>query len=135
MRRQQHGHAFGFEFADQVKELVRGLRIQPRGRFVENGNLGLLDDDFRQSKPLPHAARERRQPPVGDLGQPHPRQRRRDSLRPLREGQAHQFCGISQVLDRGEVVVESDGVGQIADPALDHQRRARRIKAEHADLA
>src|SRR6201996_2292330 len=33
------------------------------------------------------------------------------------------------------MVVEADGVGQIADPPLHLQRRARRIEAEHADLA
>ena len=120
---------------DQLEEFERGLRIEPGGRFVENGDIGLLDDDFGKPKPLPHAARECRHPLVGDFGQADSLQRRRDPPRPLRRRKTHQFGGISQILDGGEVIVETDGVRQIADPALDLQRRARRITAEHADDA
>ena len=123
------------ELADQFEEFLRGLRIEPRGRLVENGDLGLLDDDLGQSEPLAHAARKRRDALFGDIGQPHPRQRRRDAPLPFVKGKPHQLRGIGQVLDGGEVVVEADRVGQIADPALDLERRARRIVAEHADLA
>ena len=48
---------------------------------------------------------------------------------------ADQGRGVAQVVERRHVVVEADGVGQIADQALDLERLARRIVAEHADGA
>ena len=48
---------------------------------------------------------------------------------------ADQRRGVTQIVERRHVVVEADGVGQIADLALDLQRFARRIVAEHADGA
>ena len=51
----------------------------------------------------------------------------------LRE--ADQPRGVAQIIGRGEIVVEADRIGQIADTALDRERLARRIEAEHAHLA
>ena len=48
---------------------------------------------------------------------------------------ADQPRGVAQIIGGGEVVVEADRVGQIADAALDRERLARRIEAEHAHLA
>ena len=46
-----------------------------------------------------------------------------------------QARGVEQVLARRQVVVEADGVGQVADPALDLERLAHRIEAQHLDRA
>ena len=45
-----------------------------------------------------------------------------------------QAGGVAQIVAGGEVVIKADGVGHVADPALDLERFARRIAAEHADL-
>ena len=66
--------------------------------------------------------------------------RTRDSASAMRSArsvkrQPHQLGGVGEILHRREMIVEADGVGQIADTPLDLERRARRIEAEHADLA
>ena len=56
-------------------------------------------------------------------------------LRALGRPEADQPRGVAQIVGGRQVVVEADRVGQIADPALDRERLARRIVAEHADAA
>ena len=135
MRRQQDRGAAALELGDQLEEFDRRLRIEAGGRLVEDRDLGALDDDLGQPQPLPHAAREGRDALVRDFREAHARQRVRDALGPFPQRQAHQLRGVGEILHRGEIVVEADGVGQIADTPLDLQRRARRIVAEHADMA
>ena len=50
-------------------------------------------------------------------------------------GKAHQAGGVGEVFDRGHAVVEADGVGQIADPALDRERLAHGVAPHHPHLA
>ena len=71
---------------------------------------------------------------VRHIGEPDMVERRPDPLLALAALDAHQPRGVAQVLGGGEIVVEADLVGQIADPALDRERLAHRIVAEHARL-
>ena len=132
MRRQQHGDAAMLERADDVQQLDGRLRIEARGRLVEDGDLRVLHQDLGEAEPLAHAARERRHPLVGDVGQPDMRERGGDPLLALGRRQADQPRRVAQIVGGGEVVVEADLVRQIADPALDRERLAHRIVAEHA---
>ena len=43
--------------------------------------------------------------------------------------------GVAKIVGGRRVVIETDGVRHVADPALDRERLARRIEAEHTDLA
>ena len=70
MRRQQHGDVLVLEVADDLQQLDRRLRVETGGRLVEDRDLRILQQDLRDPEPLPHAARERRDPPVGDVVQP-----------------------------------------------------------------
>ena len=58
-----------------------------------------------------------------------------DPLLALGGLEADQPRGIAQIIGGGELIVEADRIGQIADAALDRERLARRIEAEHADVA
>ena len=69
-------------------------------------------------------------------GQPDVLERRLDPLLALARGvKADQARRVAHVVGGGEVVVEADRVGQIADPALDRERLAHRIVADHARLS
>ena len=46
MRRDQHRDAVALERADHFQKLSGRLRIETRGRFIENGDLGVLHQDF-----------------------------------------------------------------------------------------
>jgi hypothetical protein len=84
---------------------------------------------------LPHAAREGGDALVGKFGKPDPLDRVGDALLALGEAKADQARGVAQVIGGGEVVIKTDRVRQIADAALDRERLARRIEAEHAHFA
>ena len=58
-----------------------------------------------------------------------------DSLFALAVLETHQPCGVAQILRRGQIVIEADRIRQVADPALDLERLAHRIMAEHPHLA
>ena len=135
MRGQQHRHALGLEAADDAEQLGGGLRIEARRRLVEDRDLRALHQDFGKPEPLPHAAREGADALVGNIGKTDPLERVGDALLALGEAKADQPRGVAQIVGGGEIVVEADGVGQIADPPLDRERLARRIEAEHAHLA
>ena len=70
-----------------------------------------------------------------NIGEADPLERVGDPLLAFGVPKADQPRGVAQIVGGGEIVVEADRVGQIADPALDRERLARRIEAEHADLA
>ena len=111
------------------------MRIETRRRLVEDGDLRALHQDFGKAEPLPHAAREGGDALVGEFGKPDPLDRVGDALLALGEAKADQARGIAQIVGGGEIVIEADRVRQIADAALDRERLARRIEAEHAHFA
>src|SRR5690349_18222993 len=56
MRRQKHAHTAMLEIADHFQQFNGGLRIEPGGRLVQNGDLRILHENLGEPKPLPHAA-------------------------------------------------------------------------------
>src|SRR6185295_7320797 len=99
---------------------------------IEDRNLGVLDEDFGEREPLPHAAREGGDAGVDDIAEADMRHRRLDRRLALDRIKPDQARGVAQVLGGREIVVEADLVRHVADPALDLERLARRIVAEHA---
>src|SRR5580692_1314490 len=135
MRGQKHRHALGLEAADDAEKLRGGVRIEARGRLVEDGDLRALHQNLGKAETLPHAAREGGNALVGKLGEPDPLDRVGDALLAFGEAKADQAGGVAQIVGGGEVVIKTDRVRQIADTALDRKRLARRIKAEDAHFA
>ncbi len=135
MRRQQHGHALALEAADDAEQFRGGVRIESGGRLVEDRDLRALHQDFGKAEPLTHAAREGGHALVGEFGQADAVERLGDTLFPLERTKPDQPRGIAQIVGGRELVVEADRVGHIADAALHRERLARRVEAEHADLA
>ena len=73
------------------------LRVEARGRLVEDRDLGVLHQDLGEAEPLAHAAREGRHALFGDVGEPHARERVRDAAIALLRRNAHQ----PRRIDRG----------------------------------
>src|SRR5690606_18991004 len=104
---------------------MRGLWIEPRSGFVENGDFRLLQDDLGNAEPLAHAARERADAAVRDRVQPHPGQRLVNAAMGSLGVDTCQPCGIDQVLSRRELVIETDLIGQESHSLLDRKRVAQ----------
>ena len=62
MRGQQHAHAVLLELADDIEQLDRRLRIETRGRLVEDRDLRVLHQDFGKRRAA-GACRARRSAP------------------------------------------------------------------------
>src|SRR6516165_4928111 len=135
MRGQKHRHAFGLEAADDAEEFRGRVRVEAGCRLVENGDLRSLHQNLGKAKALAHAAREGGNALLGVLGEPYPLERVGDALFALGEAEADQARGVAEIVGGAEPVVEADHVRQVADAALDRERLARRIEAEHAHLA
>jgi hypothetical protein len=74
---------------------------------------------------------EGRNPRPCGLRQPHPAEGGGRAFVDLVPRQPGKPRGIGQVVPRRQIVVEADLVGQIADPSLDLERLAQRVKARH----
>src|ERR1700685_4351464 len=135
MRRQQHRNALGLEVSHDAEQLRGGMRIEARGRLVEDGDLRALHQNLGKAETLPHAAREGGDALVGKFAEPDPLDRVGDAFLAFSEAKADQARGITQVIGGGEGVIKTDRVRQIADAALDRKRLARWIEAEYAHLA
>src|ERR1700735_1815084 len=98
------------------------MRIEPRSRLIENGDLRALHQDFGKPEPLPHAAREGAHALVREFGKPDAIETSGDLLFPLRLLKPDQPRGITKVIRGRELIVKADRVGQITNPALDRER-------------
>src|SRR5229473_8439545 len=123
----QYRDALALEFADHIEKLVSRLRIEPGGRLVQNGDLGMLHDKLGKTEPLAHAARERRHRLVRHIGEPHACERVGDARPAHIAAMSHQPRRVGEVFDRRHMVVKTNRVRKIADPALDFQWPAYRI--------
>src|SRR5690606_31153520 len=65
-RGHKNRHALAREIGDEAQKLLGRLRVEPRGRFVEDSDPGLAHQQFGQPEPLAHAAREGRHALIGN---------------------------------------------------------------------
>ena len=94
VRGQQHRDARLLEAADHLQQLEGGVRIEARGRLVEDRHLGLLHHDLGDAEPLAHAARVGRDALVGDVGELHAPQRLHDARLGLAPRDVEQARGV-----------------------------------------
>src|SRR5690606_29126938 len=59
VRRQNHGPARAHTVDEDVLDLARRSRVEPRQRLVENHDVGVVNQRARERDLLAHAARER----------------------------------------------------------------------------
>src|SRR5262249_48223724 len=111
------------------------MRIETRGWLVENGDLRALHYDLGKPEPLAHATREGADRLVGEFREPGALERSSDPLFPLHRAESDQPRGVTQIIRRGHIVVEANGVRQIADTALDRKRLAPRIETKYRHRA
>ncbi|MNL25147.1 hypothetical protein D3C87_1466180 [compost metagenome] len=101
MRGHKNRHALAREFGDKAQKFLGRLRVEPGGRLVEDGDPGLTHQQFGQSEPLAHAARERRHALICDTLEADPGERPCDPLAGLAGRQARKASGEGQILARG----------------------------------
>jgi hypothetical protein len=123
------------EGADQRKDLGDAFRIDRHGGLVENDDVRILDQRVGDPQTLPHSAGVRVHAAVSSITQTRLLQEGRDPIPRLLALEAVQACRIPQVLPSGERGVEPNVVGEVADPALDLERRARGVESHHFRLA
>jgi hypothetical protein len=58
MRRDEYRLPHPLQFEEQLPKLNACARVETRGRFIENKELGIMHQRPRQAEPLLHAARE-----------------------------------------------------------------------------
>src|ERR1700704_2150918 len=134
MRGEQNADAAVLELADDLEQLDRRLRVEARGRLVEDRNLRVLHQDLGEPGALAHAAREGLSPLVDHVREPDMDERVVDPPLALGSIQSDEPRGVAHIVGRAEIVIEADLVGQIADPAFDRERLPHGIVAEHAGL-
>jgi hypothetical protein len=122
---EQHRHpALGGDTPDQLQHLRHALRVDADGRLVQNQHVGVLDQGVGDAEALEHAARVGRHRIVGPLGEADLVQQRVDAALGVLRGDAVEPGGVVQILPAGEVGVEPDRVGQVADLPFDRDRLA-----------
>src|SRR5690606_5887752 len=114
---------------------LRRLRIEARGRLVEDRYPAVAHQQFGNAEALTHAARIGGDRPVGGGAESHPLECCRDALLRQFARHASELRRIGEVLPAGHHVVEADCVRQVADLALDLQRPAQRVLAQDADAS
>ena len=114
---------------------VPGLRVQARGRLVQQQQLGVVDERTRQAQAPLHAAGQ-----LAGLGLGLVRQRREGQQ--LRDARAYRGVGHTevaainqQVLGAAEIRVQRVHLADHAQLALDRQRVVRHAEAKGADAA
>src|SRR6516165_2098183 len=133
VRRQQDGSSVVFQGTDHTEKFLRRMRVQGRGRLVENRDPGPLHQNLGEPEPLAHTARKCPDPFPADIGKPDPGQRVAEPLINFAARQTGQPPGIGKVVMRRQTIVEADRIGQVADPTLDLERLAQRV--ESGDLS
>src|SRR5262245_46345049 len=118
VRRQKDGHALvAREFDQRAPEGVAGDGIDPGGWLVENEDGRPMQDRDRQLQPLLDAERQLLRAVILDVRQAEARQQLADAALP---GVGWELIDVGmkrEVLPDGELVVEREGLGHVADIA------------------
>ena len=120
MRADQYRHPFGGEIVDVLPEIAPRLRVDARGRLVEEQELRLVQEARGERQPLLPAARQRARELVAARRQPQALERSIHGVAPVRHG-VHARDEVEVLGDR-QVLVEAEALGHVADLALDGAR-------------
>ena len=101
MGRQEDRAAARLEVQDDVLDLARVDRVQARGRFVEEQQLGVVDQRPREGQPHLHSLGVLANSRVGVIGQPH-RVEQRQRVRRVAGVERREEA---QVLEAGELLI------------------------------
>ena len=110
------------EHEQRLPELAPVLRVDGAGRLVEEQQLGLVDQRGRECEALPLAARERARALIRAVEVIF-REQRVDAPAPVRGRQRVDLADEVEVLAHGEILVEREALGHVADLAAQHVRR------------
>ena len=133
MGRDQHRDALPCQTADPVPEVPPRLGINPGGRLVQQEKAGLVQRGGSQRQAL--------FPATGEVGRQLPGPRREIVFLQClinhfpRLGQGVQARHEAQVLAHGEIAIERETLGHIADPRLDLAALADDVEAERRTAA
>ena len=122
------------ERLEQLEDLLDADRVDRGRRLVEDEDVGVLDERIGNPEPLAHAARVRPDLVVAAIHQADLAEDLVDCLLRGLAVQPVEVRGVTQVRATRHVVVEPDGVGQVADPAFDFARVARRVEPDDTGL-
>jgi hypothetical protein len=118
---------------DEVADLARTDRIDPRGGFVEDDETRILDEGLGQSDALEHALRIAGEPPRRGGLEVDELEQFRDAVLEVPAAHAAEFSVEAQRLRPGEVLVEVGILGEETD--LVPRPDVARVEAEDAGLS
>ena len=135
VRREQDGLALRQELAQAVPDQVPRLRVEARGRLVEDEELGIVDERARERQASLHAARERADADVALAREPGEVEQTRNALASsTSRGKAEVAAVDQQVLAHREVGIEVVHLRHDADANARFARGLGHRLADHLDL-
>ena len=126
VRRQQDGLAVVVEIAEDLPQRDAALRIEARGRLVEEQHLRPMHDRPCHHQPLRHAARQRHHRRLRSLDEPHPLQQLGRQCLGLLGAHAEVAAVELEVLEHRHRPVERVGLRDDADQLLGERRAGPR---------
>src|SRR5437588_656169 len=131
MRRVEHGQTGPAESLDALQDGVAALGIDTDGRLVQHEQSRLVEQAGGDGQAALHAAGVGVHPFVCPVGQAHQFETGRHALVARSASQAIQASEEAQVLSGGEVGIESDLLGDVADVRLRRCRGRIDTRARH----
>src|SRR5208283_4240314 len=105
--REEDRHPVRDERTNELARLPGALRVETDRRFVEEENLGPMQDAPREVELLLHAARVLLHPPVGGLLEVDPREHLVDPSFPIGAGDPVEVREVAKVLSRADAGVQA----------------------------
>ena len=120
------------KIADELQHLVAPFRVQSIGRFIQEEQIGIVDQRLRELDSLFHARGVGFDVAVASLAQSDVKQHLVSPLHRIHTRQPRQLAAVSD--KRHGIHSRNVAVGfrHVADPAADCERGRRDIEAEHA---
>ena len=123
------------QFADERADLADLVRVEAGRRFVEDDDVGFVDDRLRDADALLVALRQRADESVAHVDEAAAVAGPDDGGGDIRTRHAVQLRGDGQVFVDREVAVERRRLGQVTDAGLRGRRLFEEVDAADPDLA